>query len=314
MQKTPQNNSDAQTTSQPAAPQFDEMPQRKKSLSVWSLATAFCSATQRLFANFVPCWPIRQFSLQWFTKLLLRFSHTSMQWIVRRIPFLPWPSKLKFEEAPPRRPSRTKQISIRTSRRMTRGAALSRVSISKRGVSLSSWAAVRIKRRDWLASKELWHRRACRYVGASCRKGVTQLKAIAQAIRQSVVDLHQCLHKNAQTEKRRDRRAREKKKSIAHQASPVTQQLISRAITVAAYTLSLECGRMLALPTWLRIICAYSVAALVPTLLPNAHGDNCRVFTTISASALAATLASPAAAVGVTFVLCLCPYANALVA
>ena len=52
MQKTPQNNSDAQTTSQPAAPQFDEMPQRKKSLSVWSLATAFCSATQRLFAIF----------------------------------------------------------------------------------------------------------------------------------------------------------------------------------------------------------------------------------------------------------------------
>ena len=64
---------------------------------------------------------------------------------------------------------------------------------------------------------------------------------------------------------------------------------------------------MLALPTWLRIISAYSVAALVPTLLPNAHGDNCRVFTTISASALAATLASPATAVGVSFVLGLCP-------
>ena len=63
MQKTPQNNSDAQTTSQPAAPQFDEMPQRKKSLSVWSLATAFCSATQRLFAMFLPCWPTRQLVL-----------------------------------------------------------------------------------------------------------------------------------------------------------------------------------------------------------------------------------------------------------
>ena len=190
---------------------------------------------------------------------------------------------------------------------MARGAALSRVSLSKRGVSLSSWAAVRIKRRDWLASKELWHRRACRYVPASCQKGVAQLKALWQAVRQSVVDFHQCLLRNAQTEKRRDRRASEKKKRIAHQASPVTQQLISRAITVAAYTLSLECGHMLALPTWLRIICAYSVAALVPTLLPNAHGDNCRVFTTISASALAATLASPTAAVGVSFVLCLCP-------
>ena len=149
------------------------------------MATAFCSATQRLFANFWPCWPTRQSSLQWFTKLLLRFLPTSMQWIVWRIPFLPWPSKFKFEEAPPRRPARTKQIGIRTSRRMTRGAALSRVSISKRGVSLSSWAAVRIKRRDWLASKELWHRRAYRYVSASCQKGVAQLKALWQAVRQS---------------------------------------------------------------------------------------------------------------------------------
>ena len=110
-----------------------------------------------------------------------------------------------------------------------------------------------------------------------------------EAVRQSVVDFHQCLLSNT------------------HQASSVTQQLISRAITVATYALSLECGHMLALPTWLRIICAYGVAALVPMLLPNAHGDNCRVFTTISASALAATLASPAAAVGVSFVLCLCP-------
>ena len=33
MQKTPQNNSDAQTTSQPVAPQFDEMPQRKNLLA-----------------------------------------------------------------------------------------------------------------------------------------------------------------------------------------------------------------------------------------------------------------------------------------
>ena len=53
MQKTPQNNSDAQTTSQPAAPQFDEMSQSKNSFSVWSLATAFCAATKRRFANFL---------------------------------------------------------------------------------------------------------------------------------------------------------------------------------------------------------------------------------------------------------------------
>ena len=94
---------------------------------------------------------------------------------------------------------------------------------------------------------------------------------------------------------------------ITLEAGPVIQQLFSRAITVAAYAFSLARGHMLAQPTWLRIIFAYGVAALVPTLLPNAHGDNCRVFTTISASALAATLASPTAAVGVSFVLCLCP-------
>ena len=70
---------------------------------------------------------------------------------------------------------------------------------------------------------------------------------------------------------------------ITIQAGPVTQQLISRAITVAAYAFGLARGHMLAQPTWLRIICAYGVAALVPTLLPNAHGDNCRVFTTIAA-------------------------------
>ena len=58
---------------------------------------------------------------------------------------------------------------------------------------------------------------------------------------------------------------------------------------------------------WLRIISAYSVAALVPMLLSNAHGDNCRVFTIISASTLAATLVSPVSAVGVSLVLCLCP-------
>ena len=126
---------------------------------------------------------------------------------------------------------------------------------------------------------------ACRYVSAGRQKGAAQLKALWLAVRQAVVGFH------------------ERRLGITIQAGPVTQQLISRAITVAAYAFSLECGHMLALPTWLRIICAYSVAALVPTLLPNAHGDNCRVFTTILASALAATLASPTAAVGATPVL-----------
>ena len=103
------------------------------------------------------------------------------------------------------------------------------------------------------------------------------------------------------------RRARKKKKNIIYQVNTVTHPLISRAITVATYALCLECGHMLVLPMWLRIISAYSVASLVPTLLPNAHGDNCRVFTTISAGTLAAIFASLAVAVGVSVVLSLCP-------
>ena len=46
---------------------------------------------------------------------------------------------------------------------------------------------------------------------------------------------------------------------------------------------------------------------MVPTLLPSAHGDNCRVYTTISAGVFAAIFDSPVAAIGVSFVLCLCP-------
>ena len=105
----------------------------------------------------------------------------------------------------------------------------------------------------------------CRYVSAGRQKGTAQLKAFWLAVRQSVVGFHQRLL------------------GITLEAGPVIQQLFSRAITVAAYAFSLARGRMLAQPTWLRIICAYGVAALVPTLLPNAHGDNCRVFTTIAA-------------------------------
>ena len=192
-----------ETTSEGAAPHLAAVPQTGLSSSIWSLATTLCSGAQRLFASFLHCWPTRHFSLQWFTRSVPRVSHTCLQWFVQRMPFLPLPSKGKVEQRFPRRPSRMKQGRTRVSRTMTRGAALSRISASQRGVSLSSWAAVRIKRRDWLVSEEPWHRHACRYVLA-------------------------CFLRNGQTEKRRDIRAsqkkKEKKKRRFHQAKAVTQQ------------------------------------------------------------------------------------------
>ena len=74
------------------------------------------------------------------------------------------------------------QQTKRISRRMTTGAGLSRVSLSARGGKPSSWVSVCINRRDWLATKEPWYRRACRHVSASCRKGMTQLKAIYRSL------------------------------------------------------------------------------------------------------------------------------------
>ena len=274
------------TSIQPPVEVLDERPKSQISFCICPLITAFCSTTQRLFANFCPTWPTRQISLQWFPKLLLRFSHTTMQWILQSTAFLHGTKKLNSKKPPPRSLARTKQNNIRVSTTMTRGAALSRVSITKREIRRSSWNAVRIQRRDWLVSKKCWHQRACRSLSACCRKGVSHLKAIARRIRQSMVDIPWRLHRHTQMEEGKGRGVEVKKSSLIRQAFAKTSTLISRAITVATYALSLECGRMLALPTWLRIISAYSVAALVPTLLPSAHGDNCRVFTTISASAL----------------------------
>ena len=84
-------------------------------------------------------------------------------------------------------------------------------------------------------------------------------------------------------------------------------QLLSRAFTVAVYMLGLEWSKMLALPTWMCVVSAYSVAAVVPILLPSAHGDRCRVTTAMAASTLAATRVSVASAIILSIVLCLCP-------
>ena len=88
---------------------------------------------------------------------------------------------------------------------------------------------------------------------------------------------------------------------------PLRWQLLSRALTVAVYTFGLECGMVLALPTWMRVVSAYCAAAAVPMLLPTAHGANCRVATTIAATCLAGARVSLTSASVVSAVLFLCP-------
>ena len=64
---------------------------------------------------------------------------------------------------------------------------------------------------------------------------------------------------------------------------------------------------MFALPTWLRVVSAYSVAAIVPILMPTAHGNDCRVATMMAATCLAGTRVSLASAISVSIILWLCP-------
>ena len=76
---------------------------------------------------------------------------------------------------------------------------------------------------------------------------------------------------------------------------------------MAVCAFGLQCGKTLALPTWLTVASAYSVAAIVSMQLPAAHGDNCRVATTITATTLAAAQVSIASAGLGSIVLWLCP-------
>ena len=309
----------ADTTTEPVPSHLGKVPAIRNPFGIWNMATKLCSDTRRFFKNIWHCSPIRQFPLQCFSWLVPRRPQTFLQWLVQRKNFQPSQTKVNIEHTLPRRLSQAKKFSRRLSRTMTRGAALSRLVASQRGVSLSSWPDVRFKRRDWLSSKEHqirraepWIRRACRYAQASCKKGVVQLKAIVQKTIQSMTDLRQRLLRTGRTENRRARRASQKEQRRAHRADAVTQQplrwqLLSRAFTVAVYALGIECGKMLALPRWLRVVSAYSVAAIVPMLLPSAHGDNCRVASIIAASTLAATRVSIASAIGVSIVLWLCP-------
>ena len=55
------------------------------------------------------------------------------------------------------------------------------------------------------------------------------------------------------------------------------------------------------------MVSAYSLGAIVSMALPAAHGDDCRVATTITAGAIAALQVSRAAAGVVSIALWLCP-------
>ena len=122
-------------------------------------------------------------------------------------------------------------------------------------------------------------------------------------------EFRQCFISSVQKEKRRARRPSQEEKRRAHRTDAATRQplrwqLFSRALTVAVYTFGFECGKRLALPTWLRVVSTYSVAATVPVLLPSAHGENCRVGAVNAASTLAAARVSVASAVGVSIMRC----------
>ena len=130
---------------------------------------------------------------------------------------------------------------------------------------------------------------------------MAQLRAVAQRTRTSLTELRQWLLSSGVKEKQGAHRPAEDTRR------PLRWRLLSRALTVAVYTFGLERGKMLALPAWLRVVSAYSAAATVPMQFPTAHGDNCRLATTIAAACLAGARVSLASASGVSAILCLCP-------
>lgn len=278
-----------------------EMPEIRLPVSLWSLASTLCSGTKRCFAKLWHCWSIIQASLRCLSWLVPRSPREILQWPVQHKAPASSHNKVNLQQRLPRRLASMNTGSTRTSRTMTRGAALSRLSVSKRRARLSYWATVQTKRSEWLVSKETWIRRACRYLRANYRKGVALVKTVVRNTSHSLTQLWQCVFKDGEKDNHRARR----RDAVTQQ--PRRWQQLSRAITVAVYTLGLECGRMFALPTWLRVISAYSAATIVPVLLPTAHGNDCRVATMMAATCLAGTRASLASAIGISIVLWLCP-------
>lgn len=133
-------------------------PEMRHPGGIGSFAATLCSVTKSLFAKLSHSWPIRHCSLRCLSWLVPRSPQVLLQWVVQR--------------SPPRIPRRSppiKQGSTRVSRTMARGSALACISAARRGVILGSWAAVYIKRREWLAFKLPLHRQACRYVGQILR-------------------------------------------------------------------------------------------------------------------------------------------------
>ena len=69
----------AETPTAPVPSQPCEVPQIRQPVSLWSLATTFCSCTKRFFAKLWHCWPIRQCSLQCLSWLAPRTPRVSRQ-------------------------------------------------------------------------------------------------------------------------------------------------------------------------------------------------------------------------------------------
>ena len=113
------------------------------SVRVWSLATACCSATKRFFAKLRHGWHNIQSSVKCLSWLVPRSPRVILQRPVQHKAHASSHSNVKLHQRLPGRLASMNSGSTRTSRTMTRGAALSRLSVSKRGARLSSWATVR---------------------------------------------------------------------------------------------------------------------------------------------------------------------------
>ena len=259
-------------------------PSTKEAISPCSYLSKLWSGPKKVYGYFSSCWPGDGSCLPFLKMALSRRAQFFWQWVVRRTSYLHSPDVAKIERKIPRRIPQSKTGVTRLSRTMTRGAALSRISAARRRATLKPWATIRLERKKWLLSKQPLHRRILNYLTALCKKGTVQLRVVVEK-----AGILQCHRGNTNIH------------------SPLRSQLFCRALTVGACAVFLQCGKILALPTWLAMVSAYGLAAIVPMQLPPAHSENCRVATTIAASALAATHGSFVFAGLASVLLWLCP-------
>ena len=76
---------------------------------------------------------------------------------------------------------------------------------------------------------------------------------------------------------------------------------------MAHCTFGVECGKMCAMRTWLRVVSAYTLAFIAHVLLPTAHADDCRGATMIAVIGLAGVCVSLACTINVSIVFWVCP-------